>query len=170
MNVSRLLASLQPLLCIQLTPERVIVRNLRTGTTLNEVAELALGAPGRKPAVLGVGAQARAAAAAIPGTRLIRPFAHPRTLVSDFLSAELLLQTMLKQALGKGLLAVSPSVVMHPMGSPEGGFTAVELRAFRELALGAGAARVQVWTGRPLTDDELRSGRFPAEGGQLAER
>lgn len=168
MSLSRLFAAFQPLLCIQLSPERVIIRNLKTGTTLNEVAELAVGEPGGKLAVLGVGAQAGAAAAAVPGARVVRPFAHPRTLVSDFSAAEALLRALVKQALGKGLLAVSPVVVMHPMGSPEGGFTLVELRAIRELALGAGAASAQVWTGRPLTDDELRSGQFPAEAGQLA--
>lgn len=162
-----MLAFLQPLLYIQITPEHVTIRNLRTGTSLSEVVELALGQQGGKPHVLAVGGQAQMAAAAEPGARLIRPFAHPRTLVSDFISAELLLRTLVKQSLGKRLLAVSPMVVMHPMGSPEGGFTAVERRAFRELALGAGALLVQVWTGRPLTDDELRSRRFPADGGQV---
>lgn len=161
-------AFLQPLLYIQVTPERVTIRNLRTDTTLSEAAELALGQQGGgKPRVLVVGARAPMAAAAEPGARLIRPFAHPRSLVSDFLSADLLLRTLVKQSLGKGLLAVSPRVVMHPVGSPEGGFTAVERRAFRELALGAGASHVEVWTGRPLTDDELRSRRFPADGGQV---
>ena len=163
-----LFAFLQPLLYIQVTPERVAIRNLRTGASLSEVAELALGHPqAGKPRVLAVGTQAQMAAAAEPGARLIRPFAHPRTLVSDFISAELLLRNLVKQSLGKRLLAISPMVVMHPMGSPEGGFTAVERRAFRELALGAGALEVQVWTGRPLTDDELRSRRFPADGGQV---
>ena len=163
-----LFAFLQPLLYIQVTPERVAIRNLRTGASLSEAAELALGQQsGGKQRVLAVGAQAPMAAAAERGARLIRPFAHPRSLVSDFISAELLLRTLVKQSLGKRLLAVSPMVVMHPMGSPEGGFTAVERRAFRELGLGAGALEVQVWTGRPLTDDELRSRRFPADGGQV---
>lgn len=164
-----MLPSLQPLLYIQIAPERVVIRNLRTGNTLSEAAEIALGQQGNKPRVLAVGAQAGMAAAAEPGARLLRPFAHPRSLVSDFLSAELLLQAVVRQSVGKGLFAVSPAAVMHPMGSPEGGFTAVELRAFRELALGAGAFRVQVWTGRPLTDDELRSRRFPPDGGRLAD-
>jgi len=161
--------SLQPLLYIQISPERVVVRNLRTNTTLSEVAEIALAQQNGKPRMLAVGAHASMAAAGEPGARLVRPFAHPRSMVSDFLSAELLLKAMVKQSVGKGFLAVSPAAVMHPMGSPEGGFTTVELRAFRELVLGAGAFRVQVWTGRPLTDDELRSRSFPTSGGQLAE-
>jgi len=136
--------SLQPLLYIQITPDRVVIRNLRTNTTLSEVAEIALGQQGGKPRVLAVGAQAGMAAAEAPCARLVRPFAHPRSLVSDFFSAELLLKAMVRQSVGKGFLAVSPAAVMHPMGSLEGGFTAVELRAFRELALGAGAFRVQL--------------------------
>lgn len=74
-----MLAFLQPLLYIHITPERVAIRNLRTGTSLSEVAELALGhQQGGKPRVLAVGAQAQMAAAAEPGARLTRPFAHPR--------------------------------------------------------------------------------------------
>jgi hypothetical protein len=100
-------------------PERVNVRNLRTSITLNEVSELAPCAPGEKPPVLGVGAGAcgssgRARCAGAPA------FSDLRTLVSDFLPAELFLLTMKKEALGKGLLAAATSVVMHLMGSPKG--------------------------------------------------
>ncbi len=160
-------AFLQPLLCIQVTPTQVTIRHLGANTSLTEPAELAVDLQGKTPRVLGVAAQARAAAAAVPGARLLTPFAHPRSLVSDFLSAESLLRTLVRQSLGKRLLPVAPRVVMHPMSSPEGDFTAVELRAFRELGLGIGASHVQVWTGRPLTDEELRSRRFPTQGGQL---
>jgi rod shape-determining protein MreB and related proteins len=160
-------ALLQPLVCIQVNPTQVTIRHLDANTTLCEPAELAVDAQGKKPRVLGAGAQARAAAAAVPGARLLAPFAHPRSMVSDFLSAESLLRALLRQSLGKRLLPTAPRVVMHPMGSPEGDFTAVELRAFRELGLGIGASHVHVWTGRPLTDDELRSRRFPTQGGQL---
>ncbi len=163
-----MLSFLQPLLYIQITPERVRIINLRTGTAVGEVAELAVGQRGGKQHLLAAGTSARLAAAGETDARLIKPFAHPRTLVSDFLSAEMLLRSLAKLSLGKrGLLAVSPAVVIHPMGAPEGDFTAVELRAFRELALGIGASNVQVWTGRPLTEEELRSRRFPPEGGHL---
>jgi rod shape-determining protein MreB len=50
---------------------------------------------------------------------------------------------------------LTPRVVIHPLGNPAGGFTQIERRAFREMALGAGASIVHVWTGRPLTDQEL---------------
>ena len=66
------------------------------------------------------------------------------------------------------MLAVSPRVVMHPLGDPAGGFTQVEIRAFHEMALGAGASDVRVWQGRALTDQELLSRTFPADGQVLS--
>ena len=65
-------------------------------------------------------------------------------------------------------LAMAPHLVLHPLGDPAGGLTQVELRALHELGRGAGAARVTVWQGPPLTDDEVRSGRYPASGKVLA--
>ena len=44
---------------------------------------------------------------------------------------------------------------MHPLGTPAGGFTQIERRALRELALGAGASTVFLKEGEPLTDEEL---------------
>jgi rod shape-determining protein MreB len=119
--------------------------------------------PPKPKAILGAGAEARVAAASEPA-QLIQPFAHPRSLVSDFASAEALIRVQLQRALGKGWLRVAPSVVIHPLGNPDGGFTQVELRAFREMALGAGASTVRVWTGRPLADHELLSDQVLSGG------
>ena len=99
-----------------------------------------------------------------PSVKIINPFAHPRTLVSDFTVAEQLLKIMVSRLLGSSLFAVSPKVILHPLGDPAGGFTQVELRAFREMAHGAGASQVVVWTGRVLTDQEILSGVYPKEG------
>jgi rod shape-determining protein MreB len=57
---------------------------------------------------------------------------------------------------------------MHLLGNPAGGFTQVEIRAFHEMAIGAGAGEVKVWQGRALTDQELLSGTFPADGKLLS--
>ena len=53
---------------------------------------------------------------------------------------------------------------MHLLGDPLGGFTQVELRAFREMAWGAGAVDVVMWLGAALTDVQLLKGDFPAVG------
>ena len=60
---------------------------------------------------------------------------------------------------------LAPVVVIHPLGKPAGGFTQVENRAFREMAIGAGASEVTVWNGRNLTDQEVLSKRFPSGEG-----
>lgn len=156
----------KPVIYIQISPERLTVKNLKTGESISEVPEVAISTP-PKPRVLGVGATARAAAAsATEPSQVVNPFAHPRSLVSDFTLAEQLVKHQLRRALGKRLLAISPSVVMHPLGAPAGGFTQVERRAFREMALGAGASQVFVWTGRPLGDEEVLAGKAPQSGGE----
>lgn len=155
-------AALRPTLYIQLSPQQLSVRNPRTGKTLVEVPEVAI-AYDPAPRILGMGAEARAFGAE-PSVKLINPFGHPRSLVSDFSVGELLLQAFIRRAVGAGLLAIAPRVVMHPLGDPAGGFTQVELRALREMALGAGAREVVVWRGRGLTDTELGAWQFPREG------
>ncbi|ABM93339.1 rod shape-determining protein [Methylibium petroleiphilum] len=157
-------SAFQPIVYVQISPERLTLRNLKTGESIAEVPELAISAP-PKPKILAVGPQARVAAASQPA-EVVNPFAHPRSLVSDFTVAEQLLKHQLRKVLGNSLLSLSPCVVVHPLGSPAGGFTQVERRAFREMALGAGASEVHVWTGRPLTDQELLSRRPPPSGGE----
>lgn len=155
-------SSLKPRIYVRISPERLVVRNAKSGQEISDVPEVALSGP-PKPRILGVGAQARVSAAGTDA-QIVNPFAHPRSLVSDFTVAEQLLKAFLRRLQGHSLLAVAPVVVMHPLGIPAGGFTQVENRAFREMALGAGAADVVVWTGRTLTDQELLSGQWPAHG------
>jgi rod shape-determining protein MreB and related proteins len=177
---------LKPTIYIQISPEQITLRNLRTGVSITEIPELAVSqtdklgldvllrqnvlAPNvlprqngsvfnvlpRQNKVLAIGQQARATAAAEHAV-LINPFAHPRSLVSDFYAAETLIKHLLKSLLANSFFALSPRIVMHPLGSPEGGFTEVELRAFKEMALAAGASEVFVWTGHMLSDQELGS-------------
>ena len=68
----------------------------------------------------------------------------------------------------RSFLAVSPRIVLHLQGDPAGGFTQVEVRAFQEMARGAGASQVLVWQGRNFTDQELISNRFPPDGRVLS--
>lgn len=160
-----MLSFFSPLVYIQISPNLLILKNLKTGLEISEVAEIALSLPPKPKVILGAGAQARLASASEPA-QLIQPFAHPRSLVSDFASAEALIRLQLQRVLGKGWLRVAPSVVMHPLGNPDGGFTQVELRAFREMALGAGASTARVWTGRPLANHELLSDQAALSGGK----
>jgi rod shape-determining protein MreB and related proteins len=150
------------ILYVQVSPERLTVRNPKTGDSVSEVAEVAISsAP--KAKLAGVGKDARVAMLD-PSVKLIRPFAHPRSLISDFTVADQLLKAFMRRMPGQSFFKVAPMVVIHPQGEPEGGFTQVEIRAFHELALGTGASVAKVWQGRDLTDQELLSGSFPSDG------
>lgn len=159
-----MLSSFMPTLYVQLSPERLTVRNVRTGVSISEIPELAI-TRDPKLRILGVGAEARLQASSV---EIVNPFAHPRSLVSDFTAGEQVLKGFLRRVQSGSIFAVSPKVVMHPLGDPEGGFTQVEIRAFQEMAFGAGAAKVTVWQGRMLSDQELMSGQFPMDGRVLA--
>lgn len=154
---------LQAVFYVQISPDRLVVRNVNTGESIAEVPEVALSL-GSKRRLLAVGLNARVVAAE-QAAELVNPFAHPRTLVSDFSTADLLLKHQVRKLQGKSFFAPLPRIVIHPMGSPDGGFTQVERRAFRELAMGAGATRVNVWSGRALSDQEVLAGQAPQADG-----
>ncbi|WNC72693.1 rod shape-determining protein MreB [Thalassotalea psychrophila] len=80
----------------------------------------------------------------------INPFSHPRFLLSNFFVAEKLLQHAVYKILGKHFLTASPLIIMHPMEKLDGGLSQIEIRAFKELALGAGARDVVIFTGDKL--------------------
>lgn len=155
-------AALKTFIYVQISAQQLTVKNLKSGEVITEVPEVAISAP-PKPKILAIGPQARAAAAA-QATEVINPFGHPRSLVSDFTTAQQVLQHYLRRIQGNAFLFL-PVIVMHPLGSPVGGFTQVERRAFREMALGAGASEVVVWTGRSLADQEILSRQYPPGAG-----
>ena len=151
---------------VQLTPDRLTVRNPRVARSISEVPEIAfMHEP--KPTVVAFGKQARSAASA-PGVRLSNPFAHPRTLVSDFTLGEQVLKAFIASVLDKAFLKPAPRIIMHPLDEPDGGWTQIEVRALHEMALGAGASQVTIWQGVQLSDQELLAGTFPASGKRLS--
>lgn len=159
-----MLSYFAPVAYIQVSPELLTIKNVKTGATHAEVPELAISRL-PKPVIHAVGNAARAATQAHSAV-LINPFAHPRTLVSDFTLSAQLIKSLLKKVLDNSLLAIAPCIIIHPLGNPAGGFTQVERRAFREMAFAAGASEVHVWTGRPLTDEEVLSRKRPLGEGE----
>ncbi len=77
--------------------------------------------------------------------------------------AEKTLKHFVAQVVSGSLIRPSPVMVLHVLDEWEGGLTEIELRALRELALGAGARAVHIWGGRELTDQELKDWRFPGD-------
>lgn len=68
---------------------------------------------------------------ASPSVEVLNPFAHPRTMVGDFTASEQLVKAFIPKLTGASWLAMAPRVVFHPLGDPAGGFTQLEIRAFR---------------------------------------
>lgn len=77
-------------------------------------------------------------------------------LVDNFTAAQKCLKAALSEARGSGFV-LSTAVVIHPLEKIDGGLTQAEERLFRELAIGAGASKVIVWVGAPLSDVEVVS-------------
>lgn len=74
----------------------------------------------------------------------LNPFSHPRALLKDFFLGERLLQEIIKKLVGKKFIFPAPAIIIHPMEKTEGGLTMIEIRAFREMAFGAGARDVAI--------------------------
>jgi rod shape-determining protein MreB len=158
-----LFASFAPVLYIQISPDRLKIVDVKRGTEIDEPPLLAIvHQPEAKVVAFGSAAQSVSDPAAV----IVNPFAHPRSLVSDFTVAEQLLKALVRRIRQGSFSLIQPMIVLHPLGSPDGGFTQVEIRAFHEMALGAGASRVIVREGRPLTQAELLA-RDYAAGGRL---
>ena len=149
---------------VQISAERVTVRDSKTGVTISEVPEIAI-ARGAKPKVIAAGTAARELQS--DSVSVVNPFDHPRTLVSDFSGAEQLLRAFLVKVRPRPFFSW-PRLVLHLQGNPAGGFTELEARAFREMGRATGAREVVVWQGPNLTDEELHSRQFPGDGKILA--
>ncbi|WP_250460939.1 rod shape-determining protein [Microbulbifer litoralis] len=141
-------------LYVQIWEKRIRVTDIGSGKIFDESPLLAVqkkgrGEKGRREVVVAAGNRASSLPAA--DTRVINPFSHPRSLLADFAAGEKLLQYIFRKLLGDKLLGPSPLVVLQPMEKTQGGLTDVEVRAFRELALGAGARESLVYQGPELT-------------------
>ncbi|WP_411882211.1 rod shape-determining protein MreB [Polaromonas sp. YR568] len=152
----------KPPLYIRLSPVRLTVRNAKTGAYVSEVPEIAI-SRGPKPKVLGAGDEATLYKSS-KSALVTNPFSHPRSLMSDFALGQQVLKAFVKKLPKGRALAVAPRVLFHLQGDPAGGFTQVEVRAFHEMALGAGASEVTIWQGQDLTDEQVLSRDYPPTG------
>ncbi len=147
---------------VQLSPDRITVRDVKSGY---EISEPPLVAITRKPkeTVLAYGNKA-AEIAITQAVDLVNPFKHPRALLSDFTVADVVMKYFVAKAGQGGLFKPAPTIVLHPLIDPEGGFTQIEIRAMHELAISAGAKKVILWQGRELGKEELLRLEFTSGG------
>ena len=138
----------------QIWENRLKLTDIATGKVFEEKPLVAIESDDKGGlTVISVGV---AAAAEVGNSvRVTNPFSHPRVLFSDFFVGEKLLEYGLQQLLGNRLFRPAPAVLLHPMEKTEGGLTMIEIRAFRELAIGAGASDVVVYQGQILSADEI---------------
>ncbi len=81
---------------------------------------------------------------------------HPRTLMGEFVEIEKTLTSLVHELSPKTWLSVAPVITLHLLGTEEGGYTNVEVRAFKEAALGAGARAVLMPSGQtPLSENAI---------------
>ncbi|WP_229613480.1 hypothetical protein [Vibrio parahaemolyticus] len=68
--------------------------------------------------------------------------AHPRSLMGDFFAVQECLISISKELIPKSIFSLAPVAVVHLLETSDGGYTNVEIRAFKEAVLGAGARAV----------------------------
>ena len=83
------------------------------------------------------------------------PFTTARLLIGEFGVAEALLKRALREMLKSNFFSVGPRVLMQPLEMLEGGLSEIEHRILKELAIGAGAMKSEVWVGPRLEDAEI---------------
>lgn len=150
-------------LYIKLSSEQLYIRNIDTGNEIREKPLLAIRGIGAKALIDAVGNVAEEACRADDGLVLVNPFQHPRTLLADFNVAQRLMTYFYGTMGALKFFRPKPLIIFQPLEMLEGGLTQIEKRAFRELFLSAGAQKFIGWTGRTLTDDEIRTQSFAQE-------
>jgi hypothetical protein len=85
----------------------------------------------------------------------LEPFTTRRLLVGEFSLAEHLLITGVKKVLPRRLIKRKPAILIHPLEMVEGGLSEVERRVLREVAVSAGAHKVEVWVGDELNPHQV---------------
>ncbi|RXJ71966.1 hypothetical protein CS022_18365 [Veronia nyctiphanis] len=139
---------------VQLWEERLKVIHCGNGKTFDEKPLLALRHQPKGGRII---AQIGNEAAAFSGDdiELLNPFSHPRTLISDMYSADLVIRHGFSK-LRSFRYFVSPYVVVvHPMEKREGGVTKVEKAALETLFKESGAREVLVYEGEALDPENI---------------
>lgn len=152
--LEKLLQKISSTLYVQIWESRIRVSLLGSEQVFDEKPHVAIRTVGGKQIVDAVGNNA-VVAGVEDGVEVVNPFSHPRQLLSDFQVGTKLLQYAIQTVLGGKLFSPSPLIIMHPMEKDEGGYSEIEVRAFRELALSAGGREVIFYHGPELSLEEI---------------
>lgn len=97
-----------------------------------------------------------------PGVLVINPFTHLRSLFSDFTVAGALLKIFVQRVAKPVWLQPGPVIFIQLPRDAEGGYTQIERRVAREVALGAGASGVVLCIEKVWTDQEMLELKYSA--------
>lgn len=140
---------------IRLKADELYLLHIETGNELSLPPDVAIDMNEGKKTLVAVGYEAAQAKKLKPSIEVLNGFKHPRTLLADFIVAELTLKFCIRKLLMSSLFSPSPTVIFQPLEKDEGGYTQVEIRAFEELCRHAGARKVIIKTGAVLSKETL---------------
>ncbi len=148
MMFEQIIKKFNPVLYVQIWENRIKVTDINSGNRYDEKPLMALQKNNKgKEVIIAVGNRVDSMDNQLQ-TTIINPFSHPRTLISNFVVAEKILQHIIDTMFKPTFL--KPLIVVHPMETMKGGITQIEFRAFKELALGAGARDSTLYQGSEL--------------------
>jgi len=133
------------LVYVQISPERILLRRVATGETIDDVPQAAVDPQG---AVVAYGRGADDAVKWHPNLRLVNGFSHPRTLMGDVDVAAATLRAFLETMfprMKRRFRPLKPDLVIHPVGSGE--LSGLEVWGLQRVAELAGARHVSLWQG-----------------------
>jgi len=150
------------LVYVQVSPERILLRRVATGETIDDVPQAAVDPQG---VVVAYGRGAEEAVKWHPNLRLVNGFSHPRTLLGDVDVAAATLRSFLETMfprMKRRFRNLKPDMVIHPLGHDD--LSGLEVWGLHRVAELAGARHVSLWQGEEPAYETLVRGAAQTTG------
>jgi len=150
------------LVYVQVSPERILLRRVATGETIDDVPQAAIDS---HRVVVAYGRGAGDAVKWHPDLRLVNGFSHPRTLLGDVDIAAATLRAFLETMfprMKRRFRNLKPDLVIHPVGLDD--LSGLEVWGLQRVAELAGARHVSLWQGEEPAYETLVRGATQASG------
>ena len=150
------------LVYVQISPERILLRRVATGETIDDVPQAAVDAQG---IVVAYGRGADDAVHWHPNLQLVNGFSHPRTLMGDVDVAAATLRAFLETMfprMKRRFRKLKPDLVIHPVGAED--LSGLEVWGLQRVAELAGARHVSLWQGEEPAYETLVRGTAQPSG------
>jgi rod shape-determining protein MreB and related proteins len=154
------------LIYVSVSPERIFLRRVATGETIDDVPQIAIDAQG---AVAAFGHGAEEASKWRPDVRLLNGFSHPRSLIGDMEAAAVTLRCFLEKltpGMNRRFRRARPDLVIHAAELRD--LSGLEAWGLQRVAELAGARHVRLWLGEEPAYETLVLGAPQASGSFLS--